>query len=119
MKHRRDPKHAEKISAWREAVLERDEYRCVVCGRGHRETNLTAHHMLPRSYARNRIYDPNNGITLCQGAGCRGHDRAHLLARPYIYCWFDGQRVKWSEDASQCPPRRLIEEALANASEPC
>lgn len=49
----------------REAVMERDGYRCYICGK---ETNLHVHHIVPRIQGGPHI--PENLITLC--ASCHG-----------------------------------------------
>ena len=53
-----DPRY----KAWREAVFERDNYKCVVCGKGGR---LEAHHIA--SYCDNILLRLNvmNGATCC------------------------------------------------------
>jgi 5-methylcytosine-specific restriction endonuclease McrA len=52
---------------WRRKVLERDNYKCVICGEKYtKEYKLVVHHILPwRDYPEER-YNINNGITLCQ-----------------------------------------------------
>lgn len=114
----RDPDHADKIAAWRRAVFERDGYRCVVCGLQANQTRLVAHHILPRTYTK-WVYDARAGLSMCQDIGCRAHDRAHFKARPYIYCYYDGQRTWWTADKSTAPSRRDTEIALANPAETC
>jgi 5-methylcytosine-specific restriction endonuclease McrA len=67
--------------AFREAVFERDRYRCAVCGRAgqdrqgsnlhlkfHRESSpvdLDAHHVTNRNLMPNGGYVKENGISLC------------------------------------------------------
>jgi hypothetical protein len=58
--------------AWRAAVLERDDYRCAMCG----ETDyLHVHHN--KSFADNPEWrlNPDNGITLCADCHSEAHGR--------------------------------------------
>lgn len=50
---------------WMFAVLERDDYTCQFPGCG-ANTCLDAAHIVPRSQAPAKKYDPANGITLCR-----------------------------------------------------
>lgn len=50
--------------AFREAVLERDRYKCKVCGFDRVEA-LDVHHITDRNKMLNGGYVPENGITLC------------------------------------------------------
>ena len=58
---------------FKEAVLTRDKYTCMICGvRGNIRT-LDAHHITDRHLFKNGGYVPQNGITLC-------NDKCHLKA---------------------------------------
>lgn len=59
---------------WREAVLARDNFKCVISGR---EDNLEAHHILPKAQHEDLSLDVDNGITVCREV----HDRIHELVR--------------------------------------
>ncbi len=65
----------ERYIRWRDAVLERDAYRCRRCGRQckKRERGLAAHHV--RAYATDvgARYDVDNGITLCRACHMELH----------------------------------------------
>ena len=50
--------------AWRTACLKRDNYKCVVCGRG-RPAPLQVDHVVAFSVSVELRYDVNNGRTLC------------------------------------------------------
>jgi 5-methylcytosine-specific restriction endonuclease McrA len=52
---------------WRKNVLERDNYKCKICGEKYDTNNgSVVHHILPwKDYPEER-YNINNGITLCQ-----------------------------------------------------
>ena len=82
--HKRSPKaHSKKVyKDFKQAVLERDNYKCVKCGthlkivaKGrHKKTNLTIHHVLPYSLYPKRRIDPANGITLCCDCNSKYHN---------------------------------------------
>lgn len=63
----------------REAILARDEYRCRVCGKKRKETQLHIHHQQPlRSFhSRQEANRPQNLITLCP----RCHQRVENVVR--------------------------------------
>ena len=50
---------------FRNAVFERDGYRCVMCGKTSKEVKLDAHHIEDRHGMPNGGYVPENGISLC------------------------------------------------------
>ncbi len=54
-------------SAWRRSVFERDQYRCVDCRRAQlaRPNRIEPHHIWPKAKYPQRLYDVNNGVTLC------------------------------------------------------
>lgn len=49
--------------SWREAVLERDDHKCIISGR---TDNLQAHHIMMKaeSFSPEKAFDIDNGITL-------------------------------------------------------
>lgn len=51
-------------AAFRDAVFDRDGYRCVVCGEG--SSKLDAHHITDRNEMPNGGFCPANGILLCE-----------------------------------------------------
>jgi hypothetical protein len=59
---------------WRQKVLWRDRYTCQRCGS---QTNLQAHHIIPRS--RGGGNSVGNGIILCKGCHKRLHDDCWVL----------------------------------------
>lgn len=73
--------------AWRNAVLDRDGYRCQDCGRrcAKYEKGLAAHHL--KSYAEypDLRFDVNNGVTLCRSCHMARH-RKKLAEPPRIQC---------------------------------
>jgi hypothetical protein len=62
---------------WRNAVLERDGYRCQACGRqcAKHEKGLAAHHILPYATHPASRLDIDNGLTLCRQCHMRLHGR--------------------------------------------
>jgi len=49
---------------WRKAVMERDGYKCVLCGK--HDKHLESDHIKPVSERPDLIYEINNGRTLCR-----------------------------------------------------
>jgi hypothetical protein len=64
---------------FREAVLKRDGYACLICGRG---SPLDAHHILERRLWDDGGYHIENGATLCDGRleGDKWYAGCHMLA---------------------------------------
>jgi hypothetical protein len=52
-----------KYKTWRNAVFQRDNYHCIMCGKKPKMAN--ADHILPWAYFPDKRYDINNGRTLC------------------------------------------------------
>lgn len=48
---------------WREFVFKRDDYKCLDCGDG---GYLEPHHIIPLRVDSTKVYEINNGITLCR-----------------------------------------------------
>jgi len=69
-------KNQKEYKQWREDVLKRDNYTCVISGT---TTDLEAHHILPKSEQFNpeKAFDIDNGITVCNDV----HKRIHQLIR--------------------------------------
>lgn len=69
----RDPRYLR----WRNAVLDRDRYRCRACGRLCRkyEKGLAAHHLASYSAWPDLRFDITNGITLCRSCHMAIHQR--------------------------------------------
>lgn len=58
--------HTPEYNSWREAVFIRDGRKCVVCGyKGSKSNPLQADHILAKSLHPDKMYDVNNGRTLC------------------------------------------------------
>lgn len=63
-KTNRDYRTAKEYKDWRQAVFQRDGFRCQICGQVGRKLN--AHHIKPfKDYPKLR-YEVSNGITLCE-----------------------------------------------------
>jgi ATP-dependent DNA helicase RecQ len=70
----------------REAVLRRDNYKCVECGKPCRSAELDVHHLLPRSAG--GPDEPSNLVTLCDGCHAAHHPKlAGRLARRVMEKW--------------------------------
>ena len=57
-KKRNDPRY----HAWRKEVFERDRFECQKCGN---KGWLQAHHIIPISVDESKIWDIDNGLTVC------------------------------------------------------
>jgi hypothetical protein len=58
-------RNSEKYKKWRNAVYERDNYTCQICG-SKKSNTFNAHHIKPFSLYPQLRFDINNGITLCK-----------------------------------------------------
>ena len=63
------------LNHWSKAVRERDENKCVICGK---EKYIQAHHILPKRFFRNFALEIDNGISLCPAHHCFGKFSAHM-----------------------------------------
>jgi 5-methylcytosine-specific restriction endonuclease McrA len=83
-----------KLREWGKAIRERDG-ACQICGA---VKFLNAHHILPKEYYKEHMYDLKNGITLCAGKCHRfgkysAHKNSIFFAKwlqenkPEIYQW--------------------------------
>jgi hypothetical protein len=52
------------FKTWRRLVFERDDYTCLLCGK--RGGPLESHHITPRREDIDRVYQVDNGATLCK-----------------------------------------------------
>ena len=70
----------------REAVLRRDNYKCLECGTPCHAAELDVHHLLPRSAG--GPDEPSNLVTLCDGCHAAHHPKlAGRLARRVLEKW--------------------------------
>ena len=70
----------------REAVLKRDNYKCVECGIPCTAAEADVHHLLPRSAG--GTDEPSNLVTLCDGCHAAHHPKlAGRLARRVMEKW--------------------------------
>lgn len=60
---RKSRRHTVKSRIWREAVYERDNYKCVICSS---KSNLCAHHLDGYHWCKEKRFDVDNGGTLCK-----------------------------------------------------
>lgn len=70
MPHNANARTNTNLSKWSFAVRYRDEEKCTICGS---TENLNAHHIVPVSIDRSKMYDVENGICLCKNC----HDFVH------------------------------------------
>lgn len=81
-------RRSEEWKVWRKAVYQRDRFTCQKCNQvgGH----LHPHHVLPKAKFPDKIFDVNNGLTLCRNCHMTVHGRnkktceAQLMAIPYM-----------------------------------
>lgn len=67
-------------SRYRENILERDEFKCQLCGKRKRaQSDLEVHHVEPKAFG--GTDDPTNLITLCKHC----HDREDLFDHCRVY----------------------------------
>lgn len=66
---------------WRNKVLERDEYRCLMCLR---EDLLQVHHIIPVYEDKNRIIDVENGATFCKYCHIQLHNPRVRNSNKYL-----------------------------------
>lgn len=64
------PRRTGEYKAWRNSILNRDNYRCTKCGS---RKNLHVHHINPVARNPRKSTDMENGITLCS----RCHKKEH------------------------------------------
>ena len=67
-----DHRDSAQYKAWRQAVYERDHYRCVICGS---KEKLNAHHIKSWKEYPELRYDVNNGITYCEKCHIEWHKK--------------------------------------------
>lgn len=67
---------------WREAVFKRDQYRCTKCGKS--RIYVIADHVLPVYYYPERIFDVDNGRTLCRKCHGELDTTGHKVKTRYV-----------------------------------
>src|SRR6516165_5025279 len=98
----------------REAVLRRDNYKCVECGTPCRSAEADVHHLLPRSAG--GPDEPSNLVTLCDGCHAAHHPKlAGGLARRAIErravrlaLWLDREGTVSEQSQNFGPALRLF-----------
>ena len=98
----------ERYLRWRNAVLERDGYRCQKCGRRCKklERGLAAHHVRPYATNVEARYDVNNGLTLCRACHMALH--GHPLPPPVLVACACGCGQPIPHRDSYGRPRRYV-----------
>ena len=64
-KQNREINRTKKWKRWREAVYERDNHTCIMCGTNAEDAMLNPHHIKRKTDYPNLVFDVNNGVTLC------------------------------------------------------
>lgn len=63
--------HGMHMKKWSRAVMERDGFTCKACGQYSK--NLNAHHLDGWNWCREKRFDVENGVTLCEGCHTNFH----------------------------------------------
>jgi len=66
---------------WRSKVFTRDKYMCKECGRS---GYLEPHHIIPLRVDLSKVFDVNNGITLCRDCHKKTIRKEELFADKYV-----------------------------------
>lgn len=66
---------------WRKSVFQRDGFKCVDCGVG---GYLEPHHIIPVRSDRDKLFNTNNGITLCRPCHMKTFGKEIELASVYM-----------------------------------
>jgi hypothetical protein len=98
----------ERYLRWRNAVLERDGYRCRNCGRQCKklESGLAAHHIRPYATDVAARYVLSNGLTLCRA--CHMELHGHPLPPPVLVACGCGCGQLIAERDVYGRPRRYV-----------
>lgn len=68
-----------KYISWARAVKVRDNFSCVLCGKGGSEVYLESHHLCSWDWDIANRYNLSNGVTLCSNSGCGAHQHFHKI----------------------------------------
>lgn len=66
-----------KWKEWRKLIFERDNYKCLDCGSG---GYIEPHHIIPLRIDMNKVFDLDNGVTLCKPC----HKKVFLKEEEFI-----------------------------------
>jgi 5-methylcytosine-specific restriction endonuclease McrA len=58
---------------WQKKCMERDNFRCIICGEN-RKTYLTVHHLYSKDIYFDKIFDVDNGVTICKKCHRKFHN---------------------------------------------
>ena len=64
-KYREAERYSYKVISWRNMVYKRDKFTCCKCGDS-KGGNLFAHHLDGYNWCKEKRYDTDNGVTLCE-----------------------------------------------------
>ncbi|WP_115007151.1 HNH endonuclease [Xanthomonas campestris] len=68
-------------SLWSKFVRMRDGSRCVAC---HEKSDISAHHIMRKSFIEEARYEPGNGITLCRACHADVHRQFNRKPDPVL-----------------------------------
>lgn len=69
-------RNSKKYKQWRKNIFERDGYVCQECGSN---SDLHAHHIVPVSEDESKMFDLDNGVTLCGECHSAKHPRIGFI----------------------------------------
>lgn len=92
------PRSTTQYKNWRNQVLERDDYKCIICGSDDR---LEVHHLDSMQVDISKTFDVDNGIVLCvnhHNAKIKGgfHNifGTHFITKEHFYKYLDYLNIK-------------------------
>ncbi len=69
-----------KYVSWARAIKVRDNFSCVLCGKGNNDgVYLESHHLCSWDWDIQNRYNLDNGVTLCSNSGCKAHQFFHQI----------------------------------------
>ena len=91
-----------KWRAWRNKVFERDNYICQECEKS--GIYLEPHHIIPIREDTSKVFDPNNGITLCRKCHQKTLRKESQFAEKYLSILKTKLREGREEDSKKFSP---------------
>lgn len=78
-------RHSDEFKRWRKSVYKRDGYNCMMPGCDKHGGEIHAHHIIPIYEEESKIFDINNGITLCRDC----HEKTYGKELEYVKIFRD------------------------------